>query len=384
MSTQPENGTFAERLTSVFERKVKMQDASLRVERAVPRLMPLAMTTMAAGCASLLGVWDYIPYDMRPLALAATAAAAVVPAFFVKAKSPFTVTRNDALRRLDKKNGDLAMPAQMLNEDFKSDDPVEQLFWQTYRQKTREKIEGMKISWPDHRFSPNTTLASMVLATALGVSAIAAGDQAASRLQEAFRFTAPFVPDPPAQILAWITPPDNIAAARQHSLPAGEIISERNITHAAQEHIALTPATPLALSGIHQQSVLHISVIGQKPELRINGQPVLPESEIIGDDNKTTYTYAYMLRDESYTVVFKNGPSWHMEITPDHAPSVTITGAGAGQDGALSLRCIAVDDFGIRGGTLTLGVPGARADAKPPEQATFDALPLAGNDLCLD
>lgn len=92
--TQLDSGDNADTISRVFERKVALQETSLKAETSVlPRAVPVVASGMAATALTLLGIWDYIPHDTRPWVLGLGILAAAVPAVMTKTKSPSSVTR---------------------------------------------------------------------------------------------------------------------------------------------------------------------------------------------------------------------------------------------------------------------------------------------------
>lgn len=281
------------------------------------------------------------------------------------------------------------MTPLMLDESIDENaSPITKIFWEEHLKKTRQKIKDLRVSWPEVKLSSNAKLAGMVLATALGASFIAAGEKTPDRLMEPFRFTAPVVPEPPAQVMAWVTPPKGIPSAKPQSLPEGSVhpVSPQEQNGTADTPFISVPPVDAAIdiSGVHQQSTLHISVIGAKAEITMNGQGLTPVEEIIGNDTKITYIYAAPLIEENTVVTFSGGPVWNISVTQDRAPEIIITGAAQKEDGTLEMRCIAEDDFGIIQGDIMFTVPGAHPDAEPPEQAVIGHIPLNGSSLCME
>jgi hypothetical protein len=357
-----------------------LQEASLKAEAVLPGAMPAIATAMTATTLTLLGVWDYIPHETRPYVLGLTGLAATLPVFFTDIKNPLNVTRQQALGRMSRILGDYGMPALMLNE--KIDDnasSLTKLYHEEHIKKTRDKIKNIKVGSPEVKLSNKAQLAGMVLATVLGTSFIAAGENTVERLSEPFRFTAPAIPIPPTHIVAWIEPPAKIAAAKSQSLPPGSI-EHFNPTQDGDLPISI-PATPIEITNVHQSSILNISVIEGNAEITVNGQILVPKEEIKGEGVNPTTIYSADL-NETTIVSFTNGPVWNIAVTPDNEPNITITGVTYTDEGALQLRCIAQDDFGIVKGEIEFQVPGAHPEAQPPSQAQIGNITLTPNDLC--
>ncbi len=320
----------------------------------------------------MVGVWDYIPHAARPYVLGLIALAAIAPIPFVGNKNPFKVNRKDALRRLNERSGDAAvLPATMLSTDVSSEaTEASKLNWKSYVERTtKEKMDKISVGAPKPKISAYALTAGLVLSLGLGISAYTAGDNGMSRFQEAFNFTAPPVPVPPPNVIAWIKPPDGIDSAQTYYL------SNMN------DHV--NTSDPVDVSDVHEQSELHISVLGSMPLVTVNGQPLGIAKEIKGADGTINYQYqTSQLTDVSYEIQIESGPSWQVFVTPDMPPVVEITDLYDSVDSSLRLRCKAEDDFGIRSGQINLVVPGTSVDAEPPEQAVLPTVPVQANSFC--
>ncbi len=351
-----------------FDRKTSLQQASLVVESLVPRAAPVGLAAAAAGTAAFAGVFEYIPHEMRPYALGLAVLAALAPQPFIKAANPFKISRSDARHKLDEISGDPNKPATMIADNIHENvsSRTKQWWENSQLQLLSEKLPLLKPSRPHSGLSAPIKAAALSAAMALGVSGLIAGDERMNRLQEAFNFTAPIIPEPPPQIVAWITPPDTIQKAPSFTISDGKT----------------APSATATLEDIHPQSVLNMSVYGGNPVITLNGEPLVPAQEMQNEAGEPTYRYTITLTGDDYAIAIENGPVWNLQLREDNPPSFEITGMDKGAGPNLTARCKAQDDYGIQTGQMVLSVPGARAGAEPPNQTLLPQIDLSGPEMC--
>lgn len=363
MTEIPQSDITPERLPSAFNRAVGRARAALLWERLWPRAVPPLAVTGLFLSASWAGVWGMMPPYGRMASVAAFALALAASPWRYKTGS-LKVSRDDALRRLDDNLGDPARPAQQIG-----DSPAA-------HSSTKEKeLWSLHISrlWDQHgeNFKAGTPHPGMaqrdpyhlrfLIALTMAVTAATAQAPHGELIKQAFDWTTPpSAPEGakaalPMQVRAWITPPENID----------------------KEPIQMTQDTRDHTQGgrlieAHQTSTLTIMTYGEAAAITVNGAALKVQKEIIHPQGQTGYQYEVQLSDIETKVTIEKGPTWHISVTPDLPPQVTLESIMPkkephyGRPGqALDLDYKATDDHGYQGEIIITGPQVAPPAAKP-------------------
>lgn len=318
--------------------------------------------------ASWVSLWDYIPHEARPFVVipwvVGTLAALAVP-YVVNRKKIF-VKEWAVLNHMDSTQGGGRSPATFLKSTPPEGmGPESAAAWDEEQRKVlKEWAHKFKVLPPEPGISKHWLRALAVTAVAAAGTALWAGEERAPRLMEAFNFTAPPVAPAPLDIKAWIAPPKGFKGlTAQYISEGGEI------------------------KPVHKNSRLHVTIVGNKPKITLNGQEVpLTGSMAPGEQGQITYQYTPVELGEGAQEIFiEGGPRWAFTVTPDHAPSIAITGAGLDPaTQTLKLECAKHDDFGIKSGRLVLEVPGAAPGENVLPSAKLPSVSLPGPAFCAD
>ncbi|MCD8496617.1 MAG: DUF4175 domain-containing protein [Alphaproteobacteria bacterium] len=367
ISNEPPNtGPDYASLRQHFKKLVTETHAALIVERSAPRLVPaLTVTGTVLSGTWLFNMWSHLPPGLpRGLAVLGWLAATAAPFIFTKGKSLF-VRKREAIRLMDDMSGNPHRPASALASVPPRDmTPEARALWDK-NQKTllTEALPKLTAHKPDWKVGRSWTYALALSALTAFGSGLWAGNERIPRLMEAFNFTAPPVIPAPLVVKAWVTPPKGFGLK-------AEYLQENNTNVSA-----------------HEQSTLHISVIGQKPKVTLNGQEIaLGDPLVSPETGEITYQYKpTQLGEGQHIIAIAGGPRWEIGVDADNTPLTAIREMGTNKDGNLEIRkCEASDDHKIAGGRIILGVPGR--DKKDPKDvlptARLPAISLPGGDFC--
>lgn len=271
------------------------------------------------------------------------------------------VSRDDALKRLDKNLGDPLNPAQKLGDRPSAGSNAEEKnlwnlqmanLWERYGEQLHAGTPrpGMAARDPYHlRF---------FIALTMAITAATSSGPRLDQIKQAFDWTVPAPPTPPApplQLKAWVTPPDNIPKAPLH------------MTESTRDH--LKGGEKLEA---HQSSTLTIMTYGTATKITVNGQPLPVQKEIPQGEGKTGYQYEVKLQDAETVVAIERGPTWHIDVAQDRAPSVSIQGiatpaapAGGKDSKGIDIDYRAKDDYGYQG-EIIVKMPGKADPAAKP------------------
>ncbi len=329
-----------ENLPREFTRAVRNARTAIFWERLWPRVVPPAAITSLFLSASFAGVWGLAsPVGRMAGVIAFTLALAASP-FRYKTGS-LHVTRDDALKRLDKNLGDPLNPAQILGDRIADgSDEGEKAKWNLHISNIWEKYAGkfeagrprpgMAAHDPHHlRF---------LIALTLAVTAAFSQGPHIEQVKQAFDWTTPIPPPPtvpPLLLKAWVTPPDGI-----NKEPLQMTETTRDDTQGGEKMVA------------HQSSVLTIMTYGSPTRILVNGQEVPLQKEIPQGQGKTGYQYEVKLEAGEATVKIERGPEWRISVDQDQSPTVTIKSINpseAKNSKALDIDYEAKDDNGYQG-----------------------------------
>jgi hypothetical protein len=339
-----------ERLQKTFARKLRQAQLSEQIERAVP-----GIASFGGGAIVLASMWEAIPDAYKPLVSAGVVAGSLASAVLVSHKNPFSVSRNEGARRLDQTLNDPNMPAQMLLSEIPgSASDLEKINWTIYKENVLlPKVANTRVSAPKPDLARSFLSAGATTTLTLAASMVAIDN-------------APVLPQPapPPEVVAWIEWPKAIAD-KKYSLP-----QPKN-----NELLTTKP--------VHQTATLHLSVIGSRPNVTLNGQRLEVTKELRGESDIITYEYQRQpLQKSSYILRVGKDYAWQIPVNEDKAPKVLITGVETTEQGHLLPSCIAKDDFGLQEGHVRFLHRNAHPQNAAPEQARLPEITIPGSEFC--
>jgi hypothetical protein len=353
----------AKRPSREFERVVLRARAAIMWERLVPQAVPVAAVGGLFLSASWLGLWGALPPQGRIAGVALFAAAALAAPLLGRTKFPYA-SKRDAIARIDAIANDPQRPAQTLSGKIGYGDETTRGLWEMHQQRLREKWAGRLRAG-----KPQPVVRGLYPALAIAVmtaaSAFLAGPQMDARLNAAFDWAVPPPVIPPANVKAWVTPPDYT-----HQAPV-------YLTLPGQQQQVATQDNKLS---IPEGSVLTLlSLDGATTLTRDGGE--IPAPKLIHSRKQDTARYEIKLTGNDNCITVKNGPTWCFSVVPDNAPTVTldVVRPGRKSDEPLELSCTATDDYGIELGDAEIEVIEKGPEgAKPLPNAKIPEAPLFG------
>lgn len=352
-----------------FNRHIKQAQTALFVERLWPKTVPALSAANLFLSASWLGLWAPMPAGARMAGVLTFAAAALAGPLFAKNGS-LKIGKDEALERLDHNLGDpLARPARTLSDKLHERSSArEQAIWNKHITQIwdewGDQFKGGKpfFNRPGHGKYKTALAASLALAVAAGGIA---GENRMERLQDAFNWTGIVPAEQPLKVQAWVKPPRYIE---------GELY----LTEDTKDH---TQGGDKLITS--QYGTMTIQVFDRKTTVTVNGEELPLQNTLIsgkGEEQKTVYQYEAQLMDPNTVIAVKGGPTWHIEVTPDQAPTVDIKSIKPNQEnpGALEIIYGTSDDHGITGGEIKIKPAGAKENpgATPLPSSKLPALPL--------
>ena len=173
-------------------------------ERAWPHLARFLTVIGLFLPASWAGLWLALPFLARAGGLAlfvVLALAALFPLIW------FAGRPRTALGRLDRATGIRHRPATALSDTLVSQDPVALALWRAQRERTLASIKRIRAGLPSPRLCIDDPWALRALvAVAMAVTYIAAGDERSPRVAAAFDWNGVLSPAS-IRVDAWVTPP---------------------------------------------------------------------------------------------------------------------------------------------------------------------------------
>lgn len=334
-------------LTTQFNRLVKRAKAAIFVERLVPKVLPPLGVAGLFLTASWAGAWEALPPEGRLAGVVAFAAAFIASPFMSRTGS-LKVTDEDGIRRLDGNVDDPSRPAQTLSDQIADkSDKIGSHLWDRKLKDVWDRFSG-KLKVGGVRPGINKAVGILAIAAALGVGVTAplAQGNHMGLIENAFVWQHPV---PPLETRAWIIPPQNIDGAMQqvfdHTTTGTELLA-------------------------HERSRMALYVFGENT-VTVNGQTVtaadiVHPSAHAGDDAKSTYQYEFELAEGDNTISIDGGPSWTVDVSSDHNPTVILEHVRRNADEPNSLDVIFVprDDHGIEDGNIVITNPDADPDAQ--------------------
>ena len=360
------------KLSRQFNRTVWRARGAIFWERLWPKLVPAACVGGTFCAASWAGLWVALPPQGRMIGLLAFAGAAAmslaVP-FIRGTGGSLKVTEKEALRRIDRNNGDPARPAQTLKDSIEAPEAAQNM---------AEDLRGIHLSkiwnkWAG-KFKAGTPQSAMakhdpyalrfVVALAMVVTAAMAGDKRDDHIMTAFDWTTPAPPPVDIYAKGWVLPPQNIDKddiyIKEEKLAQPQ--AEKNQGDGQKQD--MPPLAEAREFTVHERSVLTLVVIGKDVNVTVNGKPLAVKDTIkprLGaENNGVSYQYEPVVIEKDTLIAIENGPRWNFVVTPDAAPTTKIDALETVKDKnnelppTLHLTCTADDDNGVIEGEVVM------------------------------
>ncbi|MFA5954990.1 TIGR02302 family protein [Hyphomicrobium sp.] len=368
-------------MTRSFARKVRLSTLALFFERIWPRLWLVFGVAMLFAMLSFVGFWAYfdpLPHKILLAAFGVAAAASVV--YAVRIPWP---TRDEAIRRIERRSGIPHRPATSYEDTLTSDaaNPTTTAIWQAHRERLAKAIQRLKVGNPaprTDRFDP-WAVRGLLLLLLIPVAVMATGNLG-DRLAAAFRFGTNDQ-GPPARVDAWVTPPPYTALPPVLLADGSKDVSgepqDRSKFFEVPDHSLLT----LRGAGFDSTGVsLEVLADGAtEPQL------VAPEKSKPGDTGNVSEV-RYEIRKSARVRALSGTRElglWTFDVIADDPPKIAMTKDISGtQRGSMRVSYKAEDDYGIQSAEVKL----RPAPPKPvdPSKAWAQPPPLTGPRLPLE
>ena len=326
----------ASELTSLSG-KIALARLFLTIEALFPVILMGCAPLLLFATVSLLGVWTPATALIQWIALIAAVIATGLLAWWF-GRSVVLPNRYDALRRLERDGNVLHEALQALEDTPIQDNDNVNPLWQAHLETMRGLARRAKLNRPASR--SETTDPFGLRYPILGLFAVAlvtAGNQSVSRLVAGFS-PADFRKAGPQLADVWIEPPAYTQKAPIYLLRAGKTLE------GLQEQ-----------RDIIEGSVIKIQTESRRASLRYRSQTTTLNAKHPDADNPkrreiiVTESGILTLRDRGRKT------DWPIGVLDDRPPSVIFSeDPSVTDDGALSLRFVIDDDFGIADATLEI------------------------------
>jgi uncharacterized protein (TIGR02302 family) len=367
-------------LSRSFARKVRLSTLALAFERLWPRLWLLIGIVLVFVLVSFAGLWPYLDPLVHKAVLAAFATAAIAAAIYAARIS--WPTRNEAIRRIERRSGIPHRPATSYEDTLSSgtSNAETTALWQAHRERLARAIARLRVGNPrprTDRFDP-WALRGLAVLLLIPVALLASGSLS-DRLMSAFRFG---VAGPGAQtrVDAWVTPPPYTALPpvllSDGALQASADGEEQKRFFEVPDHSLLT----LRGVGFGTEGVaLEVLSDGSRGAVRVT-----PEPRKAGDTSSVSEV-RYELRKSSRIRALSGSRElgqWTFDVIADELPKIAMTKEITGTPrGSMRISYAAEDDYGVASADVKLrplppkaGDP-ATSWARPPP-LTGPRLPL--------
>lgn len=362
----------------VLERRILLARLALWWERLWPAIWPAVGVAGVFLALALLDVWSLLPGWLHlGLLLAFAGAFGWVLWHHLRHLTP--PTAGQARRRLERKNRLDHRPLTLLRDRLASDpgDSGARGLWEAHRARAAAAVRRLRVGIPEPglaRHDPLGLRAALILVLVVGFTA--AGAEWPSRLARAFSPDFVGLAVIPAELDAWIAPPDYTALPpivleaggpeRRLTIPTGSRFLAR--VHGGRE----TPTLRLDEDDIAFERV---DPLTHRLELTIEGGERLA---VVQDDRELA--------------------AWPLTVVPDEPPRVAFADPPSrSARSALRIEYEADDDYGLASVTLRIrregseerleiGLPLPSPGAKRSNEASFHDLtphPWAGLPVIL-
>jgi len=366
---------------AVLSRALERARAAILWERLWPALAAPATVVGLFLAMSWLGVWLWLPPSGRAIGLCLfflLAAAATLP--LLRLRFP---TREDALRRLDRKSGLPHRPATTIADDISgsSTDPSSLVLWRAHIERALRSAKQLKAGQPTPRLARRDPFALRALVLVLVIATfVAAGGERLRRISAAFDWQGVMAPVN-FRIDAWVNPPTYTGKA---------LVILAGLRPGEPTPPAANPSAP-ALS-VPAGSTLVIRATGDVHlDVVVTGgladpTAAAPDAKSAPPSNaaKGTEERRFTINDAGSATVRGIGPSdvtWQFTAIPDRPPTIALTKDPEVQArGNLQLSYKMEDDYGVVDARATFKLKsGAESGGKSSPRTLFETpeLPLA-------
>jgi uncharacterized protein (TIGR02302 family) len=363
MPTSSPRTAFPTGWTDPLAQRIGTARAVLVVEKVLPRLWPAAGFTGFYLALALTGLFEFTPWPVQALLLAATITASALS--LANGFADFLWPRHiDAQRRLERDSGLAHRPVSERDDRLVNDDPFAAALWKLHQ--ARGLPEKFRIAPPRTGLAERDPLGlRWLVLVALAVGIVMAGRDTGARLVSAFDSGAGAA----ASLDAWVDPPPYTG------LPLTSL-------HGGDSGIITVP----------QGSVLNLRVLGapRTPGLTAGSNSV---PRFAGEDGE--YSSNVILTAPARVRVQVGGHAigkWTIDAVPDQIPTIALTATpSATEQKATKFSFKGADDYGIakvqavlvpkRGKPLVVDLPLPESNAKSLTQDSYVDLtshPYAG------
>ncbi len=330
-----ERGAMEKGAQGTLVRRLVLARAALLWERAWPSLWPACGVVGLFLTLALLDVWRLLSGWTHVSALALFAAA-LAYALWRPLRGFAWPTRDEARRRLERRNGLHHRPLTLLQDRLASDprDAGARLLWRTERGRAAAALRRLRVGIPEPNLARHDPLGlRAALGLLLVVGFAASGFEWPSRLARALTPDFTVSSAVPAELDAWISPPKYTRVAPM-LLAAGSADQVLNV-----------PAGSELLARVHGGRGV--------PTLRLDGK----ETAFDRVDERTHRIKVTIDKGTSLEVVQGGAElgAWPLEVVPDRPPRVSFAAPPSRTvRAALRVDYEAADDYGLASLTLRL------------------------------
>ncbi len=365
-------------LSRTFERKVRRARWAIVFEQLWLRLWVMFAIAGLFVLVSLLGLWPMLGDVVHSL-VAGLFALAMLAAIIYAGRIHWPA-REDAIRRIESISGVPHRPASSYEDTLSSatPDPATLALWKAHRSRMAELLGRLKPGNPrprTDRYDPFALRALLMLFVVTLAGLLGGG--AFDRIKSAFRFGSGISAD--TRLDAWVSPPPY--TGRPPLMLADGAAAITGARTASVSSDGKPPEVP-------ERSVLIIRSSGTGVErlaIEVSGDTAEPQ-RIQAGEKKTPGDVSeirYELR-KPVTLRALNGSRelarWTINVTPDHAPRITLTKKPElTPRGSMKLTYKVEDDYGVASAQATLDK--AKKKATDPSKAWAQAEPLKGPRL---
>ncbi len=346
---------LASLLERALERRIQLAWTALLWERLWPALWPAVGVAGLFLALALLDAWSLLPGWLH-LGLLLAFAGALGWALWRPLSRLTLPTADQARRRLERNNRLDHRPLTLLRDHLASDpsDSGARGLWRVHRARAAAAVRRLRVGMPEPglaRHDPLGLRAALGLLLVVGVTA--SGLEGPSRVARAFSPDLSGQAVIPAELDAWIAPPEYTALA-PIVLESGS--AERTLT---------VPTGSKFLARVHGGR--------GAPALRLDDDEVVFERA-----DPSTHRLEYTIERGKRLAVVQDGAelaAWPLTVVSDEAPSVAFAEPPSRSvRSALRVEYEAGDDYGLASVTLRIRREGS-------EQSLEIALPLPGLGL---
>jgi uncharacterized protein (TIGR02302 family) len=367
---------------AVLSRALDRARSAILWERLWPALAAPATAVGLFLAASWLGVWLWLPPSGRAIGLCLfvlLAAAATLP--LLRLRLP---TREDALRRLDRKSGLPHRPATTIADDISGSatDPTSLVLWRAHIERALRSAKQLKAGQPTPRLARRDPFALRALVLVLVIATfVAAGGERVQRIAAAFDWHGVIAPVN-FRIDAWVNPPTYtgkppviLAGLR----PGEPVPAAANPPAPALSVPAGSTLVIRATGDVHLDVVVTGGLADPATAAPGDAKPAPPSNAAKGTEERR-----FTINGAGSATVHGVGPNdvtWQFTAIPDRPPTIALTKDPEVQArGSLQLSYKIEDDYGVVDARATFKLKsGADTGRQASPRTLFEApeFPLA-------